>query len=185
MPQIGDIETGRGAGYSDKSHKYIWLACPDCGKERWVALRGNEPQRLRCRHCRFKGSRNPLWKNGRVKASRGYIYIRLNPDDFFYPMINHSGYTLEHRFVMAKHLGRCLQPFENVHHKNGIKDDNRIENLELTATTGEHSKNHSRGYQNGYLKGLFDGRDRQIKELRNVIEEQTRQIKLLQKASKG
>lgn len=76
-----------------------------------------------------QGHLHPSWKGGRIKDSHGYILLH-KPD---HPMSDKNGWLREHRFVMAEHIGRMLEPFENVHHRNGVKDDNRIENLEIVT----------------------------------------------------
>jgi hypothetical protein len=65
--------------------------------------------------------------NARFKGTQGYILLG-KPG---HPNSDKRGRILEHVWVMSEHLGRPLLAHENVHHKNGVKDDNRIENLEL------------------------------------------------------
>lgn len=74
-----------------------------------------------------KGKRSFRWKGGRVKDKFGYVQI-WKPE---HPNAKIAGYIHEHRLVMSDSLERPLESWEYVHHKNGIKDDNRLENLEL------------------------------------------------------
>lgn len=81
-----------------------------------------------------KKDKSNNWKGGRNKNGRGYILIYA-PD---HPSATKDGYVLEHRLVVEKALGRYLERWEVVHHKNGIKDDNRLENLELLPHSSHH-----------------------------------------------
>jgi hypothetical protein len=73
--------------------------------------------------------------------------IRLTPDHAFFCMADKHRLVSEHRLVMAQHIGRPLENNEVVHHKNGIKDDNRIENLELLARHLHHTAYMPDGYE--------------------------------------
>jgi len=73
----------------------------------------------------------PHNRKGRYRDSQGYIYIQLRSDSPLWAMSNYAGYVREHRLVMARQLERPLERWEVVHHKNGIKDDNRPGNLVL------------------------------------------------------
>jgi hypothetical protein len=79
------------------------------------------------------------WKGGRIINKYGYIEI-LQPN---HPFAMIRNYVFEHRLVMEKHLGRFLRTEERVHHINGIKDDNRIENLKLFSNEIEHQRFHN------------------------------------------
>ena len=69
----------------------------------------------------------------------GYVEILLKEEDWLYPSAKAQGYMLEHRYVVANALGRPLLATETVHHINGDKTDNRVENLQL------HHKAHAKG----------------------------------------
>ena len=82
----------------------------------------------------IKLSNHPRWK-GKIKRS-GYWYIKLPS----HPFSGKQGYVAEHRLVMEKKIGRYLTKEEVIHHINGFITDNRIKNLELFNTRGQHTK---------------------------------------------
>lgn len=130
MPEIGEIRKGKEIGKLKSYNKYIWSTCV-CGKStRWVVVRDGKPKSIYCHSCTTQGKKNSRWNGGRYCCS-GYIRVRLEPSDFYFPMTNKKGNVFEHRLVMARHLNRCLLAWEIVHHRNGIKDDNRLVNLQL------------------------------------------------------
>jgi len=108
---------------------------------------GLEPQKphpseacLRAVSAAKKGNRSDNWKGGRHIDEQGYVVV-WKPG---HPNANRKGYVLEHRLIMSEHLGRPLERGENVHHINGNKQDNRLENLEVMRT-GEHTRLHHTG----------------------------------------
>lgn len=72
-----------------------------------------------------------------LRERREYGASRVNSNGYVVEYVpghiqaDRDGKAMQHRRVMADHLGRKLEDFENVHHKNGVRDDNRLENLEL------------------------------------------------------
>lgn len=116
-----------------------WLCRCKCGAERAYCtgdLNSKVAKWQSCKKCRvYTGPNHPCWKGGKVTDRHGYVRV-IPPGQ---PSRGSSRRVAEHRFVMETHLGRKLRRNENVHHKNGIRHDNRIENLELWA------KSHPKG----------------------------------------
>ena len=167
MPKINEVLHKRNK--NGKIHMLmLWKACDECGVERWVGKRRweNGKQRI-CHHCFVLnhslplkgnpcGEQNPSWKGGLKIVTGGYQSIRIykgHPEyEYFKPMIKSDGYILEHRYIMAKAIGRLLTNEEIVHHIDGNRKNNLLINLKLT-----NSSDHDLSYKSGYEQGFKDG----------------------------
>ncbi len=92
------------------------------------------------------------WKGGRTMKWSGYVLI-YQPN---HPLTGSTGYILEHRLIVEKHLNRYLAREEIVHHINGIKNDNRIENLYLFSSKNSHTYFHKFQTQSILKSNLLD-----------------------------
>ena len=167
--KLGDITIRNKVGLKGRS-KIIWAACSECGKKRWVMLslykkrdgkvmcppcigrrtvnqnnlkwwnEGKHKENCKCARCSDqRGKNSPTW-NGGISYQGGYKTIKIYEDDPMFSMTDSRGYVMEHRYFIANKLGRPLFKQETVHHINGIKDDNRIENLELWFSNHGHGQ---------------------------------------------
>jgi len=102
--------------------KKRFIPCPRCGKPMFK----NSKHKM-CRVCYklFAVKENsPAWKGGR-RYSNGYIEVLCHS----HHRAHKSGYVFEHIKVWEEHFGKHLPDAWIIHHLNGLKDDNRIENL--------------------------------------------------------
>lgn len=141
-PRITKDEAGQW-WFAGKNHRLRCTikVCEQCGDE-YVAVPATAKRSKYCsRDCfgktrrgveEWRGERAARW-NGGVVRRRGYIYIYARDHHSISPNTQRK-YVAEHRLVMEQILGRPLQPGEQVHHLNGVRDDNRPENLELWTT---------------------------------------------------
>ena len=156
----------------------INVECPICHKTRQMSKSKYELKKLHgvCLKCYTsqRGELHSTWKGGKTKNAGGYVRVKLQPSDFFFPMADCANYVFEHRLVVAQSLGRCLHQWEIVHHKKGYaKDDNRYPETLQLVTSDKHN-------QYTIMETKVAKLTRKLIGLQSQVKEQNSQIRLLQ-----
>ncbi len=119
---------------------YVKLPCSVCGEDCFaISYKVARGMKAICGQA-CNGARKTEVHTGLKHKQNGYIVVH-RPD---HPMASSAGKLLEHRLVMAEHLGRMLEPHEVVHHKDSNRSNNAIENLELLSGHKEHAAVHAK-----------------------------------------
>ena len=146
-PNLGDTVHARDIGYKSRGLR-VWAQCPICHTRSWREQRfATKP----CPKCGIpkgkelrKGEMNVRWSGGKRHAD-GYVFITVDESHPYFVMarkVSHRNlYQIsEHRLVIAQAIGRPLAYDEIIHHINGIKSDNRLENLMLLKNNQHHAR---------------------------------------------
>lgn len=141
--------------------------CPACGKG---FLRPHGKTQVFCSHSCHMKDRNQMGRGiakpvGSTRsAGAGYVTEKTESGEW----------VIQHRLVMQRHIGRKLARTEYVHHKNGVRTDNRIENLELWVTKGKSKKDPSGQRLEDALKDLLS--QPEIAGIENSVEAAFRRV---------
>jgi len=104
---------------------------------------------------KYRCSEHSCWKGGFTMTDQGYILKK----EINHPFANTIGYIREHRLIIEQQINRYLLPTEICHHINGIRNDNRIDNLMVFVSQSAHKK-FEKGKEINQSEIVYDGRSK-------------------------
>lgn len=128
-----------------QSESFVPKKCKQCGKDITIRQSKRVFCSETCQYAWWRGKNHYRWKGGISIHSEGYILVK-RPE---HPNADKRGWILQHRLIMEDHI-RVADPqspfLENgylktslvVHHRNGIKSDNVVSNLQVLSGQSEH-----------------------------------------------